>query len=93
MSLLRHHIILGLLPSAPLTAPVVAHILSPREERMIYYHLGAPALLRILLQALIDEILELLRPYIGGNSRRLTLHYIEKYAGLLFVDVWRFTVG
>ena len=84
---MRHDVILSLLPSAKLAAPVVAHVLGPRQKWMVYHHFDAPALLWILQQALIDEILEVRGPVLR-DTRRLALNYIEQYASLLLRDIW-----
>ena len=55
---------------------------------MVYHHFCAPALLWVLLQALINEILELGGP-VWRDARRLALNYIEQDASLLLRDVRR----
>ena len=53
---------------------------------MIYQHLGAPAALRVLVQALVDEVLELWRP-LGWDARGLILNNIEEHSRVVLRDV------
>ena len=56
------NVVLGLLPSAELATPFVTHVLGPLQERMIDEHLRGPPTLHVLVQALVDEVLEIGAP-------------------------------
>ena len=59
---------------------------------MVYHHFDAPALIWVLLQALINEILEIGGP-MWSDARWLALNYIKEYATLCLVDVRRLALG
>ena len=75
-------VILGLLPPAELAAPLVAHVLGPLEERVVDQHLTVPTTLHVLVQALVDEVLEVGAP-LGRYFGWLVLHNVEQNARVM----------
>ena len=49
---------LDLLPSSEFSAPLLSHVFGTGQEWMIYEHLCSPAPVHILVEALVDEVLE-----------------------------------
>ena len=89
---LRQYIVLGLLPSAELAAPFVTQVLGARQERVIDEHLRRPAPLHILIEALVDEVLEVGRP-LRLNFRWLILNDVEEDSRVVLGDVGRLAHG
>ena len=58
---------------------------------MVDKHVTGPATLRIFVEALVDEVLELGRP-LGRDARWLVLHNIEEYTCVVLGDVGRLTL-
>ena len=57
-------VLLVLLPSSKFLAPLLSHVFGTSQEWMIYEHLCSPAPVHLLVEALVDEVLEVGRPFL-----------------------------
>ena len=83
---------LDLLPSSEFSAPLLSHVFGISQEWMIYEHLCSPAPFHLLVEALVDEVLEIGRPRLF-DSRWLFLYDVEDHTRLVLINVGRFAHG
>ena len=85
-------VILTVLPTGELAAPLLTQVLGALQEGVINEHFGAPAALGVLVQALVDEVLEIWGP-LRRDPWRLILHDIKQDACVVLRDVGRLALG
>ena len=85
-------VLLVLLPSSEFLAPFLSHVFGTGQEWMIYEHLCSPAPVHILVEALVDEVLEVGRPRLF-DSRWLFLYDVEDHSRLVLINVGWFAHG
>ena len=84
--------LLDLLPSFEFSAPLFPHIFGASQEWMIYEHLCSPAPVHILVEALVDEVLEVGRPLLLDFGW-LILNDVVEHTHMVFSNVGRLAHG